>query len=147
MIFVVSWDGPSEEDPDRGNEVAVTSVAELDEVLDRVAQQASEEQLPYGVQIHQSDRNGAVMLGIGHPDRSFLDWLDRSEPHGRANRYAVEPGLPPVTEAIGFDLYGDWSERYPERTRVTPAGARKAAREYLRTGTQPTSVSWTTGTS
>jgi hypothetical protein len=145
VIFIVSWDGPSEEEPGRGNEVSINTVAELDDVLDRVTRQATDEQLPYGVQVHQPGRNGAVMLGIGHPERAFLDWLDRSEPYGRANRYAVEPGVSPTSEPIGFDIYGDWSERYPERTRVTPAGVREAAREYVRTGTQPTNVSWTTG--
>lgn len=144
MSFIVSWDGPSTDEPDRGHEVRVSSVAELDEVLDRVAAQAAAEDLPYGVQIHQPDRPGAVMLGIGHPERSFLDWLDRSQPHGSGDRYGVQPETTPGTEPIAFDVYGDWAEMPPVRTRVTTATARRAAHEYVRSGKRPTCVEWTT---
>ncbi|MGW0434503.1 Imm1 family immunity protein [Micromonospora sp. NPDC003197] len=144
MSYTVSWDGPSAEEPDRGNEVRVSTVQELDLVLDRVNAQAAAENLPYAVQIHQPGRHGAIMIGIGHPDRSFVDWLDRSQPHGSGNRYAADPDLPPASEAIAFDFYGDWTEMPPERTRISPERAREAAREYLRTGQQP-SFSWVAG--
>ncbi|GAA3781267.1 hypothetical protein GCM10022225_82070 [Plantactinospora mayteni] len=98
----------------------------------------------YAVQIHQPGRHGAIMIGIGHPERSFVDWLDRSQPHGSGNRYATDPDLPPASEAIAFDFYGDWTEMPPERTRITPERAREAAREYLRTGQQP-SLAWVAG--
>jgi hypothetical protein len=140
---VVSWDGPSAEEPDRGNEVTVTTVAELDDVLDRIAAQAADEELPYGVQIHRPGRHGAIMLGVGHPERSFLDWLDRSQPHGTADRYGVQRDVPPATDRIAFDIYGHWSELDPERTQITAMVARDAAREYVRTGTQPNNVEWT----
>ncbi|ASW55762.1 Imm1 family immunity protein [Plantactinospora sp. KBS50] len=144
MSYIVSWDGPSAEEPDRGNEVPVSTAQELDLVLDRVNAQAAAENLPYAVQIHQPGRHGAIMIGIGHPERSFVDWLDRSQPHGSGNRYATDPDLPPVSEAIAFDFYGDWTEMPPERTRISPERAREAAREYLHTGQQP-SLAWVAG--
>jgi Immunity protein Imm1 len=143
MSFVVSWDGPSEQEPDRGFEVTVTTIAELDAVLDRVAAQAVTDGLAYAVQIFQPDQRNAVMLGVGHPDRSFLDWLDRSQPHGSEDRIGVDPNTPPATDDIPFDVYGDWSELSPERTRITVPTAYQAAREYVSTGQRPTSVSWT----
>jgi hypothetical protein len=142
VSYTVSWDGPSAEEPNRGHEVQVSTAAELDAVLDQVAAQASSEEVPYAVQIHQPGQHGAVMIGIGHPDRSFIDWLDRSEPHGTANRYGVESGLAPVAEPIGFDFYGDWTDMPPARTRITPSAAREAAREYVCTGQRPTTVEW-----
>jgi hypothetical protein len=142
MSYVVSWDGPSEEEPGRGNEVPVSTVDELDAVLDRVAAQATAEDLPYAVQVHRPGRHGAVMFGIGHSVRSFLDWLDRGQPHGTADRYAVEPGVSAASEPVAFDFYGDWTEMPPERTRVTPLAARDAAREFVRTGGRPTCVEW-----
>jgi hypothetical protein len=139
----VSWDGPGARHPDRGNEVVVTTVAELDAVFARVEAQAAEEDLPYGVQVWNQDMQASVMLGLGHPERTFLDWLDRGGPHGSANRYGVQPGTVPIEESLGFDIFGHWSERGPKRTRVTPAAAKDAAREYLHTAARPTNVEWT----
>jgi hypothetical protein len=144
VSYTVSWDGPSAEEPERGNEVAVPTIQDLDLLLERVHTQATAENLPYAVQIHKPGQHGAIMIGIGHPDRSFVDRLDRSQPHGSGNRYATDPDLAPAPEAIAFDFYGDWTEMPPERTRITPERARQAAREYLRTGQQPT-LPWIAG--
>jgi hypothetical protein len=78
------------------------------------------------------------MIGVGHPDRSFVDWL---MPKGH-RRYGLEPDVPPPPEPIAFDVYGNWHEHRPEQTRVTPAKAREAAREYVATGGQPRSLQW-----
>lgn len=145
MNYTVSWDGPSAEEPERGNEVPVATPEELDLVLDRVHAQAVAEDLPYAVQIHQPGRHGAIMIGVGHPERSFVDWLDRSQPHGSGNRYATNPDLPPTAQAIPFDFYGDWTEMPPERTRITPEHARRAAHDYVRTGKQPDLPAWVAG--
>lgn len=137
MSYVVSWDGPSVEEPDRGREVEVSTVEELDMVLDQVHRQAAEDGVAYAVQIHRPTRHGAIMIGVGHPDRSFVDWLDRSQPHGTGNRYAVDPDVEPADAPVAFDVYGDWTELPPVRTRIAAAQAREAARHYLRTGEQP----------
>ena len=142
MTYLVSWDGPGADEPDRGNEVAVSTVPELDAVLDRIATQAEAEHLCYAAQVHHLGHHGSIMIGIGHPERSFIDWMDRGQPEGRNNRFAVDPALPPVAEDVPFDVYGNWSEVSPERTRVRSATAREAAREYVRTGVRPTGVHW-----
>ncbi|MBT8224426.1 MAG: hypothetical protein HKP61_20010 [Dactylosporangium sp.] len=142
MNFVVSWDGPSEDEPDRGSEVSVEDVDDLGAVLDRVAAQAARDGLAYAVQIHQPGCHGAVLFGIGHAHRSFLDGLDRGQPHGTGDRFAVDTGTPAITEDLAFDVYGDWSEMPPERTRITPTLAYRAAEEYIRTRKRPTCVSW-----
>jgi hypothetical protein len=115
----------------------------LDAVFARVEAQSVEDDLPYGVQVWNEELPAAVMLGLGHPERSFLDWLDRNEPDGVANRYAIIPEVPPAQDPIGFDIFGHWSERGSKRTRLTPAVAKDAAREYLRTNARPTNVQWT----
>jgi hypothetical protein len=85
--YTVSWDGPSAEEPGRGNEVTVSTVAGLDDVLDRVVSQAKVDNLPYAVQVHAPDTGGSVMIGVGHPHYSFVDWL---MPKGH-RRYAHQP--------------------------------------------------------
>ncbi|MFY1692966.1 Imm1 family immunity protein [Plantactinospora sp. WMMB782] len=141
---LIPWDGPSAEEPDRGKEVPVSTVQEVDLVLDHINAQAAAENLPYAVQIHQPGQHGAIMIGIGHPERSFVDWLDRSQLHGSGNRYATDLDLPPASEAIAFDFYGDWTGMPPERIRISAEHARKAAHGYLRSGQQP-SLAWVAG--
>jgi hypothetical protein len=143
VTVVVSWDGPGASNPHRGNEVVVATVGELDAVFARVEVQAAEDGVAYGVQVWNRELRASVMLGVGHPERAFLDWLDRSEPHGRANRYGFQPGTAPIEESLGFDVFGHWSERGPKRTRVTPTVAKGAARQYLDTAARPTNVEWT----
>lgn len=145
MSYIVSWDGPSPQEPDRGREVTVETSVDLQTVLDEIAAQAATDEIPYAVQVHQIGRHGAIMIGVGHPERSFIDWLDRSQPHGTGNRYGLQLDLAPIDEPIGFDVYGNWTEVPPPRTRITPATARAAAGQYLLTAQRPTSVEWTTG--
>jgi hypothetical protein len=138
VSYTVSWDGPSARQPDRGNEVLVSTVDQLDRALDRVAAQANAEKLPYAVQVHRSEAPGSIMIGIGHPQRSFIDWL---MPKGH-REYGYVEGVAAWSEPIGFDVYGEWHEHEPEQVRVVPATAREAAREYVRTGQRPTCVDW-----
>lgn len=141
----MSWDGPSPQEPERGHEVTVDTVAELDKVLSGIIVQAAADEVPYAVQICRVDQQGAIMMGVGHPERSFIDWLDRDQPHGTGNRYGVQPDLSLLSESIGFDVYGNWIEVRPARTRVASATARAAAEQYLRTGDRPTNIEWSAG--
>jgi hypothetical protein len=138
VSYTVSWDGPSARQPDRGNEVQVSTVDELDRALYQVAEQAAAEKLPYAVQVYRPDATGSVMIGIGHPERSFIDWL---MPKGH-REYGYLADIDAWGEPIGFDVYGEWHEHEPEQARITPATAREAAREYVRTGQRPTCVEW-----
>lgn len=145
MSYIVSWDGPSPQEPDRGREVTVDTIARLRTVLDEITVQAVSDEIPYGVQIHRIDRHGAIMIGVGHPERSFIDWLDRSRSDGTGNRFGFQADLTSVDEPIGFDVYGNWINVSPPRTRITPQTARTAAEQYLQTARRPTNVEWSTG--
>jgi hypothetical protein len=120
------------------HEADVTTVAELDAVLHQVAAQATAENIPFAVQVHHADARGSIMIGIGHPDRSFIDWLASDGYH----EYGYEPALPAATEPVAFDVYGDWHEHPPHKLRVRPATASHAVREYVVTGQRPTCVEW-----
>jgi hypothetical protein len=81
----------------------------------------------------------ALEIGVGHPERSFVVWL------GPGGGLGVEPAAPPWPEdapAIGFDYGGDAVFINADRGRVTPAAAREAAREFVRTGRRPTCIEW-----
>jgi len=138
MTYQVSWDGPSADDPSRGTEIEVSDVAELDAALDRAEAQALAEEVPCAVQIHCSTAPGSLLLGLGHPGSSFVDWL---VPDG-LHQSAYEASCPEGDATIGFDVYGDWHERPPAKLRVRPTTAREIAREYVRTGQRPSGVDW-----
>lgn len=138
MTYQVSWDGPSAEEPGRGHQVDVDTVADLGGVLDRVAIQAAAENVPFAVQVHDPAASGSIMLGVGRPERSFVDWL---VPDGR-HEHGYQPDTTPPAEPIGFDVYGGWHEHPTHKLRVTPNTARQAAREYVRTGRRPTCLRW-----
>lgn len=138
MIYNVSWDGPSASNPDRGSEVDVSTVAELDAVFDRIVTDAAAKGIPFAVQVDGEESSGSVMIGVGNPDHSFIDWL-MDEGH---RNYGWEPGIPATVAPVAYDVYGEWHEHPPEESRVTPATAVEAAREYARTGERPTCVGW-----
>jgi hypothetical protein len=138
VSYIVSWDGPSAREPERGHEVQVSTVDDLDQVLDQVAAQAAAENLPYAVQVYHPDAQGSIMIGIGHEERSFVDWLI---PKGY-RKYGRIDTVPAPDQPIAFDVYGDWHEHEPEQSRITPDTAREAVREFVRTGGQPTCVEW-----
>ena len=75
--------------------------------------------------------DGGLQLGVGHPHRAFVLALDA------AGGYAVEPGLEPWPEPIPFDCGHEVLDFKPAWTRVGPATAIMAAREYVRTGARP----------
>lgn len=142
MTFVVMWDGPSITEPDRGGEASISTAAELDAVLDQVADQAVTDDQPYAVQIYRDGEDVGLMIGVGHPERSFVSWVDNAVPEGTGDAAAHEPGVVAPNEPIGLDFFGTWTELDPQRTRVMPEAARQAAREYIETGQRPTGVEW-----
>ena len=75
--------------------------------------------------------DGGLQLGIGHPHRAFVLALDT------VGGYAVEPDLEPWPEPIAFDCGPQVIDFKPAWTRVRPATALAAAREYVLTGNRP----------
>lgn len=71
MRYSVSWDGPSP----RGRKATVSTEAELDAVLEQVAVESAAKGIAFAVQINRAASPGAVMIGVGDPGRSLVDWL------------------------------------------------------------------------
>jgi len=114
---------------------------ELDVLLDGIGP-SSESGLPVNVSIYPldgSDFPPTLQIGVGHPARSYVAYLDvESDLSG----WAHDANLNAWPDAIRFDLGGEPTDCPPERTRVTPDAARQAAREYIETRQRPTRVEW-----
>ncbi|MGI5215102.1 Imm1 family immunity protein [Plantactinospora sp. CA-290183] len=105
----------------------VSAPADLDAVLDQIASTA-----PHIVDVVPDDNDDlGLQIGVGHPDRAVLLVF------GIEGGYAYEPDLPPWPEPIDYDQGGQATTYIPERTRLTPGTARRAAHHYLLTGTPP----------
>ncbi|GAA5190621.1 hypothetical protein GCM10023322_46210 [Rugosimonospora acidiphila] len=132
--YTLAW-GHDERDPSGQHTVAVRTIAELDDALDRLAADGAvrlidvyegrwaegEPEPPYGFQ-----------LVWGHPERAALTWL------GGDSAIAVDPSLPHWPEVIRDDQ----DESSPRYTRIAPRQARAAVRQYVQTGRRPTNVLW-----
>jgi hypothetical protein len=118
----------------------VTGVEELDTVLDGIERDGR----PVTVDLFDPERDDPwgdrvlIQIGVGHADRSFV-MFDAD------GAWGLEPALPLAPDPVWFDYGGTPTEYGPSRTRITPAAARQAAREFLdREGARPTCVEWTT---
>lgn len=113
--------------------VDVSSLSELDELLDSVATQATAEQRPVAVTLYipeLGDDSPALHLGLGR-DWSVLmynDWhVQGTLDGGKASAWYFE---------------NDWSEAPPNHG-IPVDDAREAAREFVRShGQRPTNVEW-----
>jgi hypothetical protein len=121
----------------------VSTVEELDAVLDHLTEKARIEGRRYKVGVAKQGEHGKYHyvgfdIGIGHPDRSFFWVYGTPDSAG----YAYEPGLSEWPEEIVFDVGGQATWYQPQDTRVTPQTARRAAREFFTTVRLPTCVHW-----
>ena len=141
MTHIVTWG--------RDHRRTVSNVHELDAVLDEIASTGT----PTSVGIYPPDEldkdaspwddppTSALEIGVGHRDRSFAIWLGPDAAIATAPAAGPWPG---GAQDIAFDYGGDPVFAGPDRARITPSAARDAARQYVRTGTRPTSVEWAT---
>jgi hypothetical protein len=84
---------------------------------------------------------GGLQLGVGHPHRAFVVWLNADANHSIVpghGGYGIDDDLDPWPEPIGFDCGADVIDFKPAWTRVSPRSAIQAAREYVLTGAMPT---------
>jgi hypothetical protein len=133
--FDVTWGGNT-----TGGQDKITTVEELDQVLDSVA--VSPRGLPYSVAIVIPDGSRypvTLEIGVGHAERSFAYWIGPGDDDAA---WALQPDLAPV-EGILIDYAGQSTEVWPERSRVSVQAAREAARRFVATGgRRPDNVSW-----
>jgi immunity protein Imm1 of predicted polymorphic toxin system len=137
--FLVVW---GSQDPS-GDTAHVATVDELDQVLDRVGELRSQDGLPFLVSISPSEPGpdssaSGLQVGFGHPGRGRLLYV--GSPGGGLG---YDPDLPAwAGEELSWDFGGVPTEDDAGTLRVTPEQARRAAREYVATGTRPTCVRW-----
>ncbi len=116
----------------RDNARRISSVADLDGLLSFLSTVRGHDGAPHGVDLVPAGAaGGGLQLGVGHPHRAFVVWLD-------GGCYGIDDGLEPWPEPIGFDCGADVVDFKPAWTRVAPRMAVQAAREYVLTGAMPT---------
>ena len=117
----------------------VATVGELDRVLDGINVRPGG--LPYSVGIlipDGSDDPVLLEIGVGHPERSFAFYSSGEDDAA----WAYQPDLAPV-EGIVVDHGGQATDVWPQRSRVTVAAAREAARRVVASGGhRPDNLSW-----
>ena len=137
MNFDVEW---SEHDL-----VQITTVEELDAIIDEVKTESVENSLPIVMTVTRSDVVDdsefpvpyGVCVSIGHPERSYALYIGL--PQGGV---AVEPDLDPWPKPLLFDFGGEETEYPPTSTRLRSETATRIVREYVATGLRPTGVEW-----
>ncbi|NJC74139.1 hypothetical protein HC031_31160 [Planosporangium thailandense] len=133
MRYTLHW-GPD-------NARRITTVAELEGLLSFLATVRGRDGAPYGVDLLPAGATGGgLQLGIGHPHRAFVVWLDAvgGVGPGAGGSYGIDDDLEAWPEPIGFDCGAEVVDFKPAWTRVTPRQALEAAREYMMTGARPT---------
>jgi len=110
------------------------TVAELDQVLDRISRDAEADKAPVVVDIFPTDGSAGLQIGVGHPQRSFVFHVSYG--------FGTDPTVAPWPQTIEFDYAGEPTDYQPEETRVAPGAARAAAREYITTRQRPTCLEW-----
>jgi len=126
----------------RDNARRISSVADLEGLLSFLTTVRGREGAPHGVDLMPAGAaGGGLQLGVGHPHRSFVVWLDADANHSIVpghGGYGIDDDLDPWPEPIGFDCGADVIDFKPAWTRVSPRSAIQAAREYVLTGAMPT---------
>lgn len=135
MNYQVSWGR------DTGH-ATVTTTTELDHILDTI--QPIDGDIAYNVGITATDLPHAgtvpplLEIAIGHPERSFVYHVGADG----TSAWGHEPDLEP-REGVYADYGGVVTESWPERARVLPATARRAAREFVEHGARrPACLRW-----
>jgi immunity protein Imm1 of predicted polymorphic toxin system len=111
----------------------VSSVAELDALLDKLAREAAAK--PFMVDL-VSPSGDSLSIGLGSK-KSVLSWI----PSGGNPPYYASKGNPEADGAVVFFYRGSWSE-FPGWSAISIAAARAAMRTFFQTGARPTTVEW-----
>ncbi|GIJ50020.1 hypothetical protein Val02_69060 [Virgisporangium aliadipatigenens] len=128
---------------DEHSQATVSTVDDLDTVLDRVAASRDEDGYGYKAGIFADGATfGPFPVGIeitlGHPDRASVLYTG---PEGVGIGY--DPALPPWENGpLWFNYNGVPTDYVADRLRLTPTQARDAVREFVQTGKRPTNIEW-----
>ncbi len=137
----------------RDNARRISSVADLEGLLSFLTTVRGREGAPHGVDLMPAGAaGGGLQIGVGHPHRGFVVWLDADANPGVVaghggfgggfggglGGYGIDDDLDPWPEPIGFDCGADVVDFKPAWTRVSPRSVIQAAREYVLTGAMPT---------
>jgi ethanolamine utilization protein EutQ (cupin superfamily) len=121
----------------RGQEPArVSTVAELDELLDRLHADPAVRDAPPLVELVTADESRALDVGLARPAYSVLLWHDDD-----ADEVLASEGTIATDDDAAFNFGGTWTH-IPDRSAIAVDLARRAAREFLTTGRRPTCVEW-----
>lgn len=123
----------------------IASAADLDALLDHLGGVRGDDGAALIVTIlpvvagADIDEIPGLEVAVGHPERAIVHWTAVT---GLGSGYAIEPGVPPWPDVIGFDYNGQCYEYEPLQTAVTAATARRAALQYATTSQRPTCLRW-----
>lgn len=138
--FTFAWSP----DPRLRSFAPVSTVADLDTVLDAVRAASAAAGMPLQVDIWSGDWGGTeplpepfVQAVVGHPERGSLIWTE-----GGSVEVGVQPGLEPWPSLLCYERSARTEELDGEWTRVTPQCVRDALAELIGTGARPRNLAW-----
>jgi predicted AAA+ superfamily ATPase len=120
---------------DREGPIEVSTVQEMDSLLDWIAASPRYRKFPVIVSISRSDEQQIVDVLVGRDDLSLLIWYLAKED------IAASKGTIPTSEEIMFNYGGTATDAYID-TAITVEAARQAVREFVATGQRPSCVEW-----
>jgi hypothetical protein len=115
---------------------AVTSVDDMDRILDHLTARATEINLPFNVTLTRDD-DAFFDIVVG-ADLAAVEWV-RPEP--RSCLVGVDQSISGEGDLIEFAGNGQYSE-LPRRYWIQTALAREAMRRYFHTGQLTSAVNW-----
>jgi hypothetical protein len=124
------------EHSDGPQETTVSTIAELDALLDQITAEAVRTGRPELPTLY--DNNGrSLAIGVGDDRLSVLSWTDDNA-EGDA---ALSQGDETVTGEVKF-FYGNQFSFFPSTALIPIEQARHAMRQFMTAGGRPTVVRW-----
>jgi hypothetical protein len=122
---------------DRATPVRVSSVGELDRILDQIESDPQYQRFPVLVSIATGEDDLVLDILVGRADYSFLVW------HEGFTEIKCSAGSLPQDPDLVFNFGGTRTDAY-ENCLVPITDARAAVREFAATKVRPASVGWQT---
>ncbi|MFB9431551.1 Imm1 family immunity protein [Streptoalloteichus tenebrarius] len=125
-------------DPDNDHEpIAVTTTADADAFLDRLAHDRAAMQVPPLMQLSRRDPDGWAVLHVGiNTDRGILTYTDAT------GSYVTTNNTTATNEPLTYDYMGH-VRQVPGNAELPLADVCKAVHEFVTTGgARPTCVQW-----